>query len=147
MSSHPSPATQDTAAQLVAFLCSASREIGLREHVCSPDNRAELLKWMKRQCKAQRVWTLADGATLLGMAVLKENAAGILYVVVAESFRGRGLGSVLVRHVQSLGADSLSAEVRNEDSRRMLERCAFHATREVSPSGHPILLWQRSGCL
>jgi ribosomal protein S18 acetylase RimI-like enzyme len=139
----PKLASQDAAAQLVALLCSASREIGLKEHVCSPSKRPELLKWMKNQCKARRVWTLAEGATLVGMLILKENAAGILYVVVAESFRRRGLGPALIRHIQSLGAESLSAEARNEDSRRMLERCAFRATREVSSSGHPILSWRR----
>lgn len=98
----PKLASQDAAAQLVALLCSASREIGLKEHVCSPSKRPELLKWMKNQCKARRVWTLAEGATLVGMLILKENAAGILYVVVAESFRRRGLGPALIRHIQSL---------------------------------------------
>jgi GNAT superfamily N-acetyltransferase len=140
----PKLATQDDAAQLVALLCSAQREIGLKEHVCSPNNHSAYLKWMKDECGARRVWTLAEGAILVGMVILKENAAGLLYVVVAESFRGRGLGPVLIRHIQSLGDESLSAEARNEGSRRMLERCAFRATNEVSPSGHPILLWQRS---
>jgi hypothetical protein len=80
----PKLATEDAAAELVALLCSAPREVGLKEHVCSPANRPELLKWMKAQCEARRVWTLAEGSTLLGMLILKEN--GILYVVVAESF-------------------------------------------------------------
>jgi ribosomal protein S18 acetylase RimI-like enzyme len=140
----PKLATEDDAAQLVALLCSASREIGLKEHVCGPNKRPELLKWMKGECEARRVWTLAEGFTLQGMLILKENAAGILYVVVAESVRGRGLGPALIRYIQSLGAGSLSVEARNDRSRRMLERCAFHATGEVSPSGHPMLLWQRS---
>jgi hypothetical protein len=77
----PKLATQDDAAQLVALLCFASREIGLKEHVCSPIKHPELLKWMKGQCEARRVWTLAEGSTLQGMLILKENAAGILYVV------------------------------------------------------------------
>jgi ribosomal protein S18 acetylase RimI-like enzyme len=79
------------------------------------------------------------------MLILKENAAGILYVVVAESFWGRGLGSALTRHVQSLDIESLTAEARNDPSQRMLERCGFHLTDVVSSSGHPVLLWQRSG--
>jgi ribosomal protein S18 acetylase RimI-like enzyme len=141
-SESPKLATQDAAAELVAMLCSASREIGLKEHVCGPDKQPELLKWMKDQCEARRVWVLSDGAALLGMLILKENVAGILYLVVAESFRGRGLGPALVRHIQSLGAESLSAEARNDRARRMLERCGFRTT-EVSLSGHPMLLWQR----
>ena len=140
----PKLATENVAAELIALLCSAAREIGLKEHVSIPANRPELLKWMKAQCEARRVWTLADGSTLQGMLILKENGAGILYVVVAESFRGRGLGTTLTRHVQSLDIESLSAEARNDRSRRMLERCGFRLTGEVS-SGHPMLLWRRSG--
>jgi hypothetical protein len=141
----PKLATEDAAAELIALLCSASREIGLKEHVCSPVKRPELLKWMKAQCEARRVWTLAEGSTLQGMLILNENAAGILYVVVTESFWGRGIGTTLTRHVQSLDIGSLSAEARNDRSRRMLERCGFHLTGEVSPSGHPMLLWESSG--
>jgi hypothetical protein len=91
----PKLATEDVAAELIALLCSAAREIGLKEHVCTPANRPELLKWMKAQCEARRVWTLADGSTLQGMLILKENGAGILYVVVAESFRVVGSESRL----------------------------------------------------
>jgi hypothetical protein len=74
----PKLATQEDAAQLVALLCSARREIGLKEHVCNPNNRSAYLKWMKGECAAQRVWTLAEGAILVGMLILEKNAAGIL---------------------------------------------------------------------
>jgi hypothetical protein len=99
----PKLATTDDAAKLVDLLCSAPCKVGLREHVCRPENRPTLLNWMKGECDAQRVWTLTDGSTLRGMLILKESLSGILYVVVAERFRGRGVGPALVRHVQSLG--------------------------------------------
>jgi ribosomal protein S18 acetylase RimI-like enzyme len=135
----PKLATNDDAAELVDLLCSASREIGLREHVCSAEYRPELLRWMKEKCDAQRVWKLTDSLVLQGMLILNEKS--ILYVVVAESFRNRGVGSALLRHIQSLLRRPLNAEARNDHSRRMLERCGFRPTGELS-SGCPILLWQ-----
>jgi ribosomal protein S18 acetylase RimI-like enzyme len=114
-----------------------------KENLCRPENRPKILGWMKGECDAQRIWTLTDGSTLQGMLILKASLLGILYVVVAERFRGRGVGPALVRHVQSLGLGSLDAEARNDHSRRMLERCGFRPTGDSSPSGHPILLWQR----
>jgi hypothetical protein len=59
-------ATKDDAAELIDLLCSASREIGLKGRVCRPENRSKLLKWMKGECEAQRVWTQTDGSTLQG---------------------------------------------------------------------------------
>jgi GNAT superfamily N-acetyltransferase len=97
---------------------------------------------MKGECDAQRIWTLTDGSTLQGMLILKASLLGILYVVVAERFRGRGVGPVLVSYVQSLRLGPLDAEARNDHSRRMLERCGFRPTGDFSSSGHPILLWQ-----
>jgi ribosomal protein S18 acetylase RimI-like enzyme len=137
----PKLATKDEAVELVDLLCSASREIGLKEHVCGAENRPKLLKWMKDECDARRVWTLTNGTTLQGMLILKESLSGILYVVVAECFRGRGVGYALLRHIQSL-LGPLDAEARNDRSWRMLKRCGFHPTGDMSSSGHPILLWE-----
>jgi GNAT superfamily N-acetyltransferase len=139
----PKLATADRAAKLVDLLCTASREIGLKEDLCRPENIVPLLSWMKAECDAQRVWTLTDGSALQGMLILKENLSGILYVVVAERFRGRGVGPALISHVQSLAVGSLDAEARNDRSRRMLKHCGFYPTGDFSFSGHPILLWQR----
>jgi ribosomal protein S18 acetylase RimI-like enzyme len=135
----PKLATKDEAMEVVDLLCSASREIGLREHVCSAENRPKLLKWMKDECDAQRVWTLRVTSTLQGMLILKEK--GILYVVVAEGFRGRGIGPGLIRHIQCRFGPPLDAEARNDRSQLMLERCGFRLTGELS-SGYPILLWE-----
>jgi hypothetical protein len=137
----PRLATKDDAAELIDLLCSASREIGLKGRVCRPENRSKLLKWMKGECEAQRVWTQTDGSTLQGMLILKESVSGILYVVVAECCRGRGIGHLLICHIQSRFGPPLDAEARNVRSQRMLERCGFRLTDESS-SGYPILLWQ-----
>ncbi len=134
-------ASQDDADRLVGLLCSAALQIGLKEHVCSPENLPRLVNWMREQCQAHRAWMVCEDGALLGMLILNENKDGILYVVVAKSARRRGVGSILIRHVQSRG--SLYAEARNEPSRRMLQRCGFQDTGEVSPSGHPILSWRR----
>jgi hypothetical protein len=126
----PTLVTQSAATELVELLCSASQEIGLKEQVCNSDNRPELLEWMKRQCEARRVWTLYESSTLLGMLILG----------VAELSRCRRLGPILVRHIQSLGAETLSAEARNDRSRRMLERCGF-VVGDSSPRGFPVMRW------
>jgi GNAT superfamily N-acetyltransferase len=136
----PSLASQDDADRLVGLLCSDALQIGLKEHVCAPENLPRLVNWMREQCQAHRAWMVCEDGALLGMLILKEN--GILYVVVAKSARRRGVGSLLIRHVQSR-ASSLCAEARNEPSRLMLQRCGFQDTG-VSRSGHPILSW-RSG--
>jgi GNAT superfamily N-acetyltransferase len=134
-------ASQDDADRLVGLLCSAALQIGLREHVCSPEYLPELVNWMRKQCQAHRAWMVCEDGALLGMLILNENEDGILYVVVVKSARRRGVGSILIRHVQSR-ASSLRAEARNEPSRRMLQQCGFQDTDEES-QGHPILSWRR----
>jgi ribosomal protein S18 acetylase RimI-like enzyme len=137
----PSLASDDDAERLMRLLCSASQEIGLSEGVCSPEKLPQYVNWMRKECQARRVWMLCEDGALLGMLILDENEDRILYVVVANDARRRGLGSILIRHVQSRA--SLCAEARNEPSRRMLQRCGFQDTGKVSPSGHPILSWRR----
>ena len=142
MSPVPSLASQDDANRLVDLLCSDALQIGLKEHVCSPENLPGLVNWMRKQCQAHRAWMVCEDGALLGMLILKENEDGILYVVVAKSARRRGLGSILIRHVQSR-VSSLCAEARNEPSRLMLQRCGFRDTGDTS-QGYPILSWRRS---
>jgi GNAT superfamily N-acetyltransferase len=142
MSPVPSLASQDDADRLVGLLCSARLQIGLKEHVCSPENLPGLVNWMREQCQAHRAWIVCEDGGLVGMLILKENEDGILYVVVAKSARRRGVGSILICHVQSR-ASSLRAEARNGPSRRMLQRCGFQDTGDAS-QGHPILSWRRS---
>ena len=142
MSPVPSLASQDDANRLVDLLCSDALQIGLKEHVCTPENLPQLVNWMRKQCQAHRAWMVCEDGALLGMLILKENEDGILYVVVAKSARRRGLGSILIRHVQSR-VSSLCAEARNEPSRLMLQRCGFRDTGDTS-QGYPILSWRRS---
>ena len=142
MSPVPSLASQDDANRLVDLLCSDALQIGLKAHVCTPGNLPRLVKWMRKQCQAHRAWMVCEDGALLGMLILKENEDGILYVVVAKSARRRGLGSILIRHVQSR-VSSLCAEARNEPSRLMLQRCGFRDTGDTS-QGYPILSWRRS---
>ena len=143
MSAVPCLASQDDADRLVGLLCSARLEIDLKEHVCSPENLPGLVNWMRKQCQAHRAWMVCEDGALLGMLILKENEDGILYVAVAKSARRRGVGSILIRHVQ-LRASSLCAEARNEPSRRMLQQCGFQDTGDKSQGYHPILSWRRS---
>ena len=142
MSPVPSLASQDDANRLVDLLCSDALQIGLKEHVCTPENLPQLVNWMRKQCQAHRAWMVCEDGALLGMLILKENEDGILYVVVAKSARRRGLGSILIRHVQSR-VSSLCAEARNEPSLLMLQRCGFRDTGDTS-QGYPILSWRRS---
>ena len=142
MSPVPSLASQDDANRLVDLLCSDALQISLKEHVCTPENLPQLVNWMRKQCQAHRAWMVCEDGALLGMLILKENEDGILYVVVAKSARRRGLGSILIRHVQSR-VSSLCAEARNEPSRLMLQRCGFRDTGDTS-QGYPILSWRRS---
>jgi len=135
-------ASQDDADRLVGLLCSAATQIGLKAHVWTPGNLPRLVNWMREQCQAHRAWMVCEDGALLGMLILKENEDGILYVVVAKAARRRGVGSILIRHVQQSRA-SLCAEARNEPSRRMLQRYGFQDTGKVSPSGHPLLSWRR----
>ena len=135
-------ASQDDADRLVDLLCSARLEIDLKEHVCSPENLPGLVKWMRKQCQAHRAWMVCEDGALLGMLILDENEDRILYVVVAKCAQRRGVGSILIRHVQSR-ASSLCADARNEPSRLMLQRCGFQDTGDTS-QGYPILSWRRS---
>ena len=143
MSPVPSLASQDDADRLVDLLCSARLEIGLKEHVCSPEDLPRLVNWMRKQCQARRAWMVCEDGALLGMLIFDENDKDrILYVAVAKSARRRGVGSILIRHVQSR-VSSLCAEARNEPSRLMLQRCGFRDTGDTS-QGYPILSWRRS---
>jgi len=142
MSPVPSLASQDDADRLVSLLCSERLQIGLKEHVCTPENLPRLVNWVREQCQANRAWMVCEDGALLGMLILKENEDGILYVVVAKSARRRGVGSILIRHVQSR-VSSLCAEARNEPSRLMLQQCGFRETGDTS-QGYPILSWRRS---
>lgn len=132
----PILASQTDADQLVTLLCSASSEIKLKQSVCSPDKRPALLDWMKRQCNARRVWMLTEAASVRAMLILEESL--ILYVVVAEPHQG--LGSALIHHVQTF-SNALRAEARNDDSRRLLERCGFRDSGERSQYGCPMFYW------
>jgi ribosomal protein S18 acetylase RimI-like enzyme len=143
MSPVPSLASHDDADRLVGLLCSAALQIGLKEHVCTPENLPRLVNWMREQCQAHRAWMVCEDGALLGMLIFDENDEDrILYVAVAKSARRRGLGSILIRHVQSR-VSSLCAEARNEPSRLMLQRCGFRDTGDTS-QGYPILSWRRS---
>ena len=109
----------------------------------SPERCQELLEWMRKKCISGLVWTINDGHTPIGMLIL--GRLTILYVVVAQEFRGQKIGPALVRRIQSIDhLSSLRAEARNECSERMLISCGFHRCGEDDDSGYPIFIWKRA---
>jgi len=142
----PRLAGREEAEQLFDLLCAARCEIGLAERVCDPAYRAKYVNEFQRYCDEKYLWVVGPAAGIKAMLVLKPcpwDTWEVFYVVVSKQERRCGVGSALVRHVQTLeGMVELRAEARNEGSRRMLEGCGFVTTGEVK-GGFPILEWRR----
>ena|SRR5271169_761520 len=133
-----------------ALLCSAQAAIALSENFCASEKRPKRLEWLRAKLEYDLLWIIRDGGGLTGALILEQDllarVAGIAYIVVAERMRGqRKIGPRLVHKAQTLAnAGFLKAEVRNDNSRRLLERCGFQTQQGCSPSGHPILIWSQS---
>jgi GNAT superfamily N-acetyltransferase len=136
---------------LAVLFCTGEKEICLKPYVCSPENRANLTELFRRKCSSRKIWIVRNLRTPIGMLVFgkrsKENGINrteIDYVVVAPDFRGRGIGPILIKRIQSRkDVNSLRAEARNGSSKRMLIRCEFETDDTRSSSSHPIMTWQK----
>jgi len=146
----PKLARKAEAGALAQLFCTGEKEMCLKSDTCSPENRARLTEVIEEKCSSRRLWSIRVGAHHIGMIVLGSRITGegfditeISYVVVDPNFRGKGVGTTLVRHIQSQHKiASLRAEARNPCSIRMLTRCGFQPDGEKSPCGdHPFLVW------
>jgi GNAT superfamily N-acetyltransferase len=141
----PHPASGEAAEALFELWCSASAEIGLRDNISIPSNRQKYVDWMKTCCDDSLVWAICDNDTLMALAIVDAKKVALDYIVVAENARRQGYGSILIKHVQELSTVSiLGAEARNDNSKRLLEKCGFTASGDFSPSNHPILTWTKA---
>jgi ribosomal protein S18 acetylase RimI-like enzyme len=133
-----------------ALLCSAQEPIGLSDNFCASERRPERLKWLNQGLADNLLWVIRDHDGLAGVLILWQDldkrVVGIAYIVVAERMRGRRVvGPKLVERAKAVAhAGRLEAEARNDNSRRMLEKLGFQWRQECSPSGHQILVWERS---
>jgi RimJ/RimL family protein N-acetyltransferase len=122
-----------------ALLCSAQKEIGLRESFCAPEKRGERLAWLCKLHRNDFLWVVRDDESLVGALILYKDRLGdmwVSYIVVAERMRGRGqIGPRLLQKAQTLSG-FLKAEARNEYSRRLLEKHGFRWAGELS-----VLTW------
>jgi ribosomal protein S18 acetylase RimI-like enzyme len=143
--SSPRLAREGDAEVLIPLLCSGADGIALAVHVCTPENRENLLRGMKAKCAAGLLWMVDIDLIPAGMLILDRInpfRPDIFVVVVAERLRGRGIGPRLVRHIQAMPTvDCLRAEARNPSSKRMLIKCGFRANRYKSDAGFPYLFW------
>jgi RimJ/RimL family protein N-acetyltransferase len=132
------------------LLCSAQEAIGLKQTFCSSENRPKRLEWLEAKLKYDLLWVIRDGSGLVGVLILEQDPLarvdGIAYIVVAERMRRqRKIGPRLVQKAQTLANGGfLKAEARNDNSRRLLEKCGFQWEQECSSSGHPILILSQS---
>jgi ribosomal protein S18 acetylase RimI-like enzyme len=136
-------------AEIHAILFSAREAIGLNPTLFSAERRPAVDDWYRGKLDHGLLWIARQNGTLAGVLILEQDllcrVIGISYIAVAEHMRGRGeIGPRLVQHAQALASGGfLTAEARNDHSRRLLERCGFHAEGKFSASGHPILAWSR----
>lgn len=126
----PRPGRTADAAVLAQLFCTGEREICLKPHVCSSDNRPQLIAWLEKECSARHLWTINKGLVPVGMLILHDQS--IAYVVVDPQCRGKGIGTNLVRNIQAKkNIASLHAEARNDLARRMFVGCGFQQDGET----------------
>jgi hypothetical protein len=96
---------RDDAEVLTDLLCSARREIGLDDHVCSAEKRDDLVKWIREKCYYSSVWTTDEHEALaiLNRCANTKSICGIRHIVVRSDSRRKGIGTAIVRHIQNLG--------------------------------------------
>lgn len=81
---------------------------------------------------------------------LPEFDGNVLSVAIAEEWRGKKLGSLLVNmcccEAFSLGIDKIVAIVKAENvsSIRLFKRCCFHLKETTSYKGHEVLLFYKN---
>jgi ribosomal protein S18 acetylase RimI-like enzyme len=135
---------RDDAEVLTDLLCSARREIGLDDHVCSAEKRDDLVKWIREKCYYSSVWTTDEHEALavLNRCANTKSICGIRHIVVRSDSRRKGIGTAIVRHIQNLGGvTSLIVEAHNPASEKMLRGTGFV---ENSARGFPIRMnWSR----
>jgi ribosomal protein S18 acetylase RimI-like enzyme len=145
--SSPRLASENDAEALIPLFCSGAEGLALAAHVCTPENRENLVRGLKAKCAADLVWILVSGSMQAGMLILDRfnPRPDIFVVVIAERLRGQGLGPKLVRQIQAMpDVDRLRAEARNASSERMLKKCGFRLNRYRSSAGFPYLFWKKS---
>lgn len=135
------------AEEVFDLLCAARNEIKLSDRVYDCENRSAYIDLMQLWCAEGAVWEIREGLSLQAALVLRPHSSGgheILYVVAASDDRRRGMGSMLVRHIQARRfVHKLRGEARNDKSKSMLEKCGFVWNGETD-NGCPILQWPRS---
>lgn len=140
----PRLATEDDAAELVPLFCSGKDGMHLATHVCSQENRENLLKSMTLKCASECVWMVTIGSMPAGILLFDRLTTSIGFVVVSENLRGQGIGPTLVRHIQSMpDVSRLHAEARNDSSKRMLRKCEFWPNGRKSHDDFPLFFWRR----
>jgi hypothetical protein len=137
----PRLATPDEVESLVGLFCSCHQEIGLREHVCAPDRRQDLLKWFNSKIDEGAVWT-TDGVSSLAVTTHYKTGTGrLLYLAVAPRERRAGTALKLVERILlEAGSGKVCAEPRNESSRLLLLKAGFLPTNEKMGDDQ-IFLW------
>jgi ribosomal protein S18 acetylase RimI-like enzyme len=144
----PRLASENDAEALVPLFCSGAEGLALAAHVCTPENRENLVRGLKAKCAAGLVWVVVNDSMQAGKLILDRFnpfRPDIFVVVIAETLRGQGIGPELVRQIQAMpGVDRLRAEARNASSKRMLKKCGFRPNRYKSSAGFPYLFWKKS---
>jgi N-acetylglutamate synthase-like GNAT family acetyltransferase len=139
----PRPAEERDVQDIDALLCSAQEPICLSEAFCAIENRPRRLERLQEKLAHDLLWVIRDRDGLAGLMILEQDSsgqvAGIEYIVVAERMRKQHeIGPRLVLKAQAL-AGTLTAEERNGNSRKLLEKCGFRGKPWL-----PYLTWSRA---
>ncbi len=142
-------AKADEVAEIDRLMIGAKDQIGLSDGYCDTMKAAKRIEWLNKQIGFANLWVAVDAEGLAGVLIAGPDCRSkpvdrISYLIVAERLRGkRRVGPLLVQHAKLLAEGGfLEVEARNKRSQRLLKRCRFQSTGNVSYSGHPILNWR-----
>jgi hypothetical protein len=142
----PCLAVESDIERIDALLYSAEKELCLPPVFFCGDNNPQRLRWLKEKIRDGLIRVIREQYGLAGVLILtqKPEFLWLHYMAVAERLRGKHIiGPSFIEKAKTLDCRwGLKAEVSNQYSRRLVEKCGFKVKpEEYSRSGHQIFVW------